>query len=71
MAFPLHFSLAVEFAHVSLVRALLVFEADTSLVNNAGQTPYKLALKMMQESGLIDAIGLGVTLKGTSSLSKK
>ena len=54
----------MEFAHVSLVRALLVFDADTSLVNNQAQTPYKLALKMMQESGLIDAIGLGVTLKG-------
>ena len=43
----------------------VILISTRSLVNSSGQTPYKLSLKMMQESGLIDAIGLGVTLKGT------
>ena len=50
-------------AFVTIVRALLVFGADTTVENNCKQTPWILAMKQMQDSGLLDAISIGVSLK--------
>ena len=50
-------------AKVTIVRALLVFEADTKIENGLNQTAWMLALKQMQETGLMDSISIGVSLK--------
>ena len=55
--------IAVYNAKVTLVRALLVFEADTEIENGCNQTVWMLALKQMQETGLMDSISIGVSLK--------
>ena len=55
--------IAVYNAKVTLVRALLVFEADTEIENASNQTVWMLALKQMQETGLMDSISIGVSLK--------
>ena len=46
--------LAVAGGLVAVVRALLVFEADFSLTDNAGQTPGELANAKIDDSGLMD-----------------
>ena len=49
---------------MTIVRALLVFGADTKISNGTNQTPWMLAMKQMQDSGLMDAISIsGVSLK--------
>ena len=49
---------------MTIVRALLVFGADTKITNGINQTPWMLAMKQMQDSGLMDAISIsGVSLK--------
>ena len=42
---------------------MLVFEADTEIENGCNQTVWMLALKQMQETGLMDSISIGVSLK--------
>lgn len=46
--------MAVEIGNVTIVRALLVFEADTSLVNNEGDSPWTLAMKKLEGSSVLD-----------------
>ena len=46
--------LAVDVGCVAIVKALLVFEADFSLVNNAGLTAGALANTKIDESGMMD-----------------
>ena len=49
---------------MTIVRALLVFGADDKISNGTNQTPWMLAMKQMQDSGLMDAISIsGVSLK--------
>ena len=55
--------IAVYNAKVTIVRALLVFESDTKIENGSNQTAWMLAMKQMQESGLMDSISIGVSLK--------
>ena len=45
------------------MRALLVFGADTSIENGAKQTAWMLAMKQMQDTGLMDSISIGTSLK--------
>ena len=46
--------IAVELANVAVTKALLVFDADLSLVNNEGSTAWDLAMKKVEESGIMD-----------------
>ena len=48
---------------MTFVRLLLVFEADTKIENGSKQTAWMLAMKQMQETGLMDSISIGVSLK--------
>ena len=48
---------------MTFVGLLLVFEADTKIENGSKQTAWMLALKQMQETGLMDSISIGVSLK--------
>ena len=50
-------------AKVTLVRTLLVFDADTKIENGTNQTAWMMALKQMQDTGLMDSISIGVSLK--------
>ena len=40
-----------------------MFEADTKIENGSKQTAWMMALKQMQETGLMDSISIGVSLK--------
>ena len=55
--------IAVYNAKVTLVRTLLVFDADTKIENGTNQTAWMMALKQMQDTGLMDSISIGVSLK--------
>ena len=48
--------IAVKLASVSLLKALLVFEADTAATNEDGLTPWQLAKKKWGESGVMDVM---------------
>ena len=55
--------IAVYNAKVTIVRTLLVFDADTKIGNGTNQTAWMMALKQMQDTGLMDSISIGVSLK--------
>ena len=46
--------LAVDLGNPLLVKALLVFEADSSLVNNEGLTAWGMAKKRVDDVGMMD-----------------
>ena len=48
--------IAVKSACVSMVKALLVFEADTAATNEEGLTPWQLAKKKWDSSGVMDVM---------------
>ena len=48
--------IAVKLASVAMVKALLVFEADTAAKNEEGLTPWQLAKKKWDASGVMDVM---------------
>ena len=48
--------IAVKLASVAMVKALLVFEADTAVRNEDGLTPWQLAKKKWDASGVMDVM---------------